>query len=73
MEVGKIGFNAGRVWKMLNEKGPLPVSDLCRELELTPEETALAVGWLARENKVRLWREDNKLRVEINRIEFSFG
>ena len=46
MEKTKIGLNAGRVWRILNEKGELSMFDLCRELSLTFEDVALAIGWL---------------------------
>ena len=51
MEKTKIGLNAGKVWRILNEKGELSMFDLCRELSLTFEDVALAIGWLAREDK----------------------
>lgn len=52
MEKTKIGLNARKVWRILNEKGELSIFDLCRELGLTFEDVALAIGWLARESKV---------------------
>lgn len=54
MEKTRIGLNAGKVWRILNEKGELSMFDLCRELGLTFEDVALAIGWLARESKVFL-------------------
>ncbi len=51
MEKTRIGLNAGKVWRILNEKGELSMFDLCRELGLTFEDVALAIGWLARESK----------------------
>ena len=54
MEKTKIGVNAGKVWRILNEKGELSMFDLCRDLGLTFEDVALAIGWLARENKIFL-------------------
>ena len=52
MEKTRIGLNAGKVWRILNEKGELSMFDLCRELGLTFEDVALAIGWLAREDKI---------------------
>ena len=34
MEKNKIGLNAGKVWRILNEKGELSMFDLCHELRL---------------------------------------
>ena len=55
MERTKIGLNAGKVWRILNEKGELSMFDLCRELSLTFEDVALAIGWLV--GKQNLFRE----------------
>ena len=52
METAKIGLNAGLVWRKLNENGSFPIQELARKLDLGAEDTALAIGWLARENKV---------------------
>ncbi len=46
--------------------------ELCRELGLTFEEVAVAIGWLARENKISFREKDNMLFVKIDDVEFSF-
>ena len=73
MENTRIGLNAGKVWRILNEKGELSMFELCRELGLTFEEVAVAIGWLARENKIAFREKDNMLFVKIDDVEFSFG
>ena len=73
MENTRIGLNAGKVWRILNEKGELSMFELCRELGLTFEEVAVAIGWLARENKISFREKDNMLFVKIADVEFSFG
>ena len=73
MENTIIGLNAGKVWRILNEKGELSMFELCRELGLTFEEVAVAIGWLARENKISFREKDNMLFVKIDDVEFSFG
>ena len=64
METAKIGLNAGLVWKKLNENGSFPIQELARKLDLGAEDTALAIGWLARENKVYLERKNGVLYVK---------
>ena len=61
METAKIGLNAGLVWRKLNENGSFPIQELARKLDLGAEDTALAIGWLARENKVYLERKNGVL------------
>ena len=73
MENTRIGLNAGKVWRILNEKGELSMFELCREVGLTFEEVAVAIGWLARENKISFREKDNMLFVKIDDVEFSFG
>ena len=73
MEKNKIGLNAGKVWRILNEKGELSMFDLCHELGLTFEDVALAIGWLARESKILLSKKEGMLFASIENVEFSFG
>jgi hypothetical protein len=47
MEKKRIGSNAGKVWRILNEKGEQSMFTLCHELGLTFEDVAIAIGWLA--------------------------
>ena len=64
METAKISLNAGLVWRKLNENGSFPIQELARKLDLGAEDTALAIGWLARENKVYLERKNGVLYVK---------
>ena len=64
METAKIGLNAGLVWRKLNENGSFPIQELARKLDLGAEDTALAIRWLARENKVYLERKNGVLYVK---------
>ena len=64
METAKIGLNAVLVWRKLNENGSFPIQELARKLDLGAEDTALAIGWLARENKVYLERKNGVLYVK---------
>ena len=64
METAKIGLNAGLVWRKLNENGSFPIQELAHKLDLGAEDTALAIGWLARENKVYLERKNGVLYVK---------
>lgn len=58
MEKKRIGSNAGKVWRILNEKGEQSMFTLCHELGLTFEDVAIAIGWLARENKILLRKKE---------------
>ncbi len=49
----RFGESAGKLWSVLNEKGPQPVTKLKKNSGLNHSELLRAVGWLARENKIR--------------------
>jgi hypothetical protein len=55
--VSVFGDQAGTVWKILHNRGPLVESELLSLTHLTEPQLYAAVGWLARENKIR--KEDN--------------
>ena len=71
----EIGTNAGKVWRILKETREITLQDLAGKLELSVEDTALAVGWLARENNIfikkmycSLWVSDDEVDIM-----FKFG
>lgn len=49
-----IGQNAGRVWRLVNERGEVTPTTIARELGLKGSEVDRAIGWLAREDKLCL-------------------
>jgi hypothetical protein len=50
--IEQFGRNAGRVWGVLNNNGAMPESQLIELTSLRSYEFYIAVGWLARENKI---------------------
>lgn len=46
------GKNAGKVWKTLENCGPCNTATIIKNTGLTQEDFYVAVGWLAKENKV---------------------
>ncbi len=47
------GKNAGQIWKALHTHGPLTQQELLSQTGMPMEEMYAAVGWLARENKIK--------------------
>ncbi len=69
-----VGVNAGKVWQALNEVKEITIPELARKLNLSVESTALAIGWLARENKVCLQCLNGLISVYgENNFPFCFG
>ncbi len=67
----EFGFNAGRVWKALDMNGPLTKIQLMEETSLRENEFFAAVGWLARENKIR--RDGDVYRLDETNLTFEIG
>ena len=51
--IRSFGNNAGKLWKTLSDEGPQVRSKLLDSTQLTKDEFYGAIGWLAREDKVR--------------------
>jgi len=59
------GKNAGLVWRTLNEKGRLGLRELSKNTNLSMLEVNGAIGWLARENKVKIVDTGTKIVYEL--------
>lgn len=54
MVIQRIGEMAGRIWRTLDEEGELRVSTLKRQLDAPDALVYMALGWLAREDKLEM-------------------
>lgn len=57
-----IGETAGEVWHTLLEHGQLTVTQLAKEVDAPRDRVMQAVGWLAREDKIRI---DDQVRRKV--------
>lgn len=60
----KIGNNAGLIWSVL-ESGILNVKAVKKATKLNEKDLNLALGWLARENKVQFNEVEGELFVAL--------
>jgi hypothetical protein len=60
--VERIGDVAGIVWRVLSQNGPLSVAKLVKAVGEPRDTVMLAVGWLAREDKINI-EEDGRNRM----------
>ena len=65
MELHEIGENAGRIWQTLKEHGPLDFEKLLKNTGLDIRQAYLAIGWLAREDKLALRQEQKHLVIDL--------
>ena len=67
----KFGNSAGKIWKVLNEKGCLKKDDLIQITNLNETDLHTGIGWLARENKIS--REKDCYKLENTNLESEIG
>lgn len=60
-----VGETAGKIWETLSNDGPLTVTQLKKKLNGTGELIPLALGWLAREDKIEILQEKKTVRVSL--------
>jgi len=60
------GVLAGKVWNTLKEKGNLTVGEIAKLASLSREEAMAGLGWLARENKIRIEYHGKKRHYSLN-------
>lgn len=61
-----ISINAGTIWQLLSQKRKLSILELIELTEYSDFYMNLALGWLARENKIRFEYIEGYLYVELN-------
>jgi hypothetical protein len=69
--IDEFGLNAGKVWTILNTKGPLKEEALLHTTNLSEDELWTAIGWLARENKI--CRENNMYKLGQTNLTLKVG
>ncbi|MDQ7799086.1 MAG: winged helix-turn-helix domain-containing protein [Candidatus Edwardsbacteria bacterium] len=60
-----IGRNAGALWKILNNKGEHNLSALKKQAKLDDKNFYLALGWLAREDKILFTQNKNQITISL--------
>ena len=58
-----IGENAGAIWRELNSRGELNISALKRSTRLDDKNLYLALGWLAKENKIKFAQKQRQIMI----------
>ncbi len=61
----EIGDAAGTIWQYLDEHGETTLSRLKQQAKLPEQIILMGIGWLAREEKLRLVREGRTVKVDL--------
>jgi hypothetical protein len=64
--VDTIGTTAGAVWKFLRGSGPASLSAIEKGVAAPRDLVAMALGWLAREGKLRTEQEGRTVRFAVS-------
>jgi hypothetical protein len=68
----KFGQNAGEIWKLLNEKGPLTKKEIQKSTKQNDDDFFVGVGWLAREDKISI-DENNYYKLSNTNLTSKIG
>ncbi|MCX6816188.1 MAG: winged helix-turn-helix domain-containing protein [Candidatus Aenigmarchaeota archaeon] len=60
------GANAGKVWAALKSNGPMTAAKLCESAELEEREVRGALGWLGREDKIKIDQSHKNFVYSLN-------
>ncbi len=61
----KIGYVAGNIWQQLERKGEMTPRKLSTATKENSDVVYLALGWLARENKIEFQPTKSTFRVKL--------
>lgn len=59
------GINAGKVWTILDQNGKQNLKDIKKATKLTDKNLYAALGWLSREDKIKIEEEDKNIFVSL--------
>jgi hypothetical protein len=65
--IHSIGDTAGKVWKFLEEKGEANLTQLKKGVKADPNLTLQAIGWLAREGKLRIEQKERYITYALKK------
>ncbi len=61
----EIGENAGKIWRLLNSQGETNLSSIYKSTDLKFKDAYSAIGWLSRENKLKLVYKNKQILYKL--------
>jgi len=61
----EIGHTAGKVWRLLHDEGEMTVAALKKAVGAKDARVDWAIGWLAREGKLKFRKERNIMKIAL--------
>ena len=62
----ELGENAGKIWGLLDSQGQANISSITKSTDMKIKDVYSAIGWLSRENKVKIIRKNKRMIYELN-------
>lgn len=63
MNKNEIGLNAGKIWQLLSDNAKWSYGTLKNKSGMEDYELGAAIGWLAREDKIEMYQEQEELYI----------
>jgi hypothetical protein len=63
--VMSIGETAGAIWRILSENGPVTITKMIKVVDEPRDAVMLALGWLAREDKISIDGSGNSRKISL--------
>jgi len=60
-----IGIIAGDIWKLLEERGDLALTEIYNRLDHQKDHILMSIGWLAREGHITLEKVGEDFRISL--------
>jgi len=61
----QVGETSGLVWNLLSKQGPVALSKLLKQIDAPREVVLMAIGWLAREEKISIEEVGRKRIIDL--------
>ncbi len=61
----EVGFIAGDIYNLLKEKGSLTLKEIVSHIKADQTTSVMAIGWLAREEKIEFFQEGKKKLIRL--------
>ena len=61
----EVGEMAGRVWTVLNTKGPSSLAQLKKHIGDSADLVNQGIGWLACEDKIEIEKKGNSVKISL--------
>jgi hypothetical protein len=61
----KIGEKAGKIWRLIDSKGQVDMSSIVKKTQIKIQDAYSALGWLAREDKIKTNCKNKQIRFQL--------